>query len=67
MWAALTKLKPGFDRQGSLDAAIPAGVKHVDSDGFGIFSLVISDAASSPGLPLEARALDRTIRCWWWA
>ena len=50
----------------SLDATIPAGVKHVDSDGSGIFSLGISDAASFPGLSLEARAHDRTIRGWWW-
>ena len=67
MWAGLTNLKPGFDRQESLDATIPVGVKHVDSDGSEIFSPVISDAASFPGLPLEARAHDRTIRGWWWA
>ena len=63
----LPNLNRDFDRQESLDASIPAGVKHVDSDGSGIFSPVISDAASFPGLPLEARAHDRTIRGWWWA
>ena len=67
MWAGLSKLEPRFDRQESLDAAISAGVKYVDSDGFGIFSLAINDAASFPGLPLEAGAHDRTIRGWWWA
>jgi hypothetical protein len=40
MSAGLTKLKPGFDRQESLDATIPVGAKHVDSDGSGIFLLL---------------------------
>jgi len=54
----------GIHQQDSRDVTLPGGVKHVDSDGSGIFSLVISDAASFPGLPLEARAHDRTIRGW---
>jgi hypothetical protein len=50
----------GIHHRDSRDITIPVGVKHVDSDGCGIFSTVISDAASFPGLPLEARSVRVT-------
>jgi transposase len=41
-------------------------VKKLKNDRYDAF-FVISDTASFPGLPLEARAHDRTIRGWWGA
>ena len=57
----------GIHEQDSRAVTLPVGVDHVDSDGSGLCFFVISDIPSFPGLPLEARAHDRTIRGWWWA
>lgn len=48
----------------SRKVTIPLEVKNVDSNRSGICFFVISDTASFAGLPLEARAHDRTVRGW---